>query len=82
MLGLSSSRVGNLFQAFGDDLSRLQGPLGQGRIFDYLVLHPRGLSMQRVAQGLQLRDEFLDLLHRGSVARCSTALMLLATISL
>jgi hypothetical protein len=42
------------------------GPLGQGRIFDNLALDPPGLTLQHVAQGLQLGDELLDLLHRGS----------------
>src|SRR5215467_4865297 len=60
--------VGHLFpmgQAFRDDLGRLQRRLAQGRILDDLALHARGLALQRVAQRLQLSDEFVDLLHRS-----------------
>src|SRR5262245_30579409 len=53
-----------LRQAFGDDLRRLHGGLAQGGVFDDLALHARGLGLQHVAQGLQLADELLDLLHR------------------
>src|SRR5262245_25372938 len=60
--------VGHLFpmgQAFRDDLGRLQRRLAQGRILDDLALHARGLALQRVAQRLQLSDEFVDFLHRS-----------------
>src|SRR6476619_791264 len=62
-------RVGHLLpvrQAFGDDLRRLQRRLAQACVFDDLALHPRGLALQRVAQGLQLGDESVDFLHRGA----------------
>src|ERR1700747_2428038 len=48
-------RVGGFFplnQAFGDDLRRLQRRLAQGRVFDDLALHARGLALQLVAQHL------------------------------
>src|SRR6476646_3120789 len=53
-------------QAFGDDLRRLQGRLAKGGIFDDLTLHARALVLQHVAQGLQLGDQLVDLLHRGA----------------
>ena len=53
-------------QALGDDLRRLQRRLAQGRIFDDLALHAGRLVVQHVAQGLQLGDELVDLLHRRS----------------
>jgi hypothetical protein len=43
-----------------------KAPWAKGRVFDNLALDPSGLTLRRVAQGLQLRDELVDLLHRGS----------------
>jgi hypothetical protein len=83
VLGFGSSHIGDRFQlrqAFGDDLGRLQGPLGQGRVFDNLALDPSGLTL-RVAQGLQLRDELVAPAPSIAAAFCTSSLSVLSPLT-
>jgi hypothetical protein len=51
---------------FGDYFGRLHGGLAQMSVLDDLALDPRSLTFQRSAHGLQLGDQPVNVLHRGS----------------